>query len=99
MKYDRILYKKIFPIGPYQNESISVEIQLDELDNIDECYLKAKATVEKWGESGLMPEMIAGSPILPSIPMEFPATTVEAIENERLKQYWAERMKTQLKND
>ena len=54
MKIDRILYQKIFPIGPYLNHKIGVEVQLDETDNIDEAYLKAKSKVEEWSQADLV---------------------------------------------
>lgn len=48
MKIDRINYKKIFPIAPYINEQIGVEIQLDETDKPDDALDTAKRIVESW---------------------------------------------------
>jgi hypothetical protein len=48
MKVDRISYKKIFPIQSYVNETIGVEIQLDDTDDWEESFSLAKRMVEKF---------------------------------------------------
>jgi hypothetical protein len=48
MKITSISYKKIFPIAQYVNETIGVEIQVDETDDTDEAFKIAKETVEQW---------------------------------------------------
>lgn len=48
MKVDRISYKKIFPIGSYINETIGVEVQLDDKDDFHETFQYAKELVEKF---------------------------------------------------
>lgn len=48
MKIERINYKKIFPIAPYVNESIGVEIQLDDGDTPEHALDLAKLIVEDW---------------------------------------------------
>ena len=49
MKPSRVSYKKIFPIGSYQNESIGIEMDLDDTDSPDEAFEECKRLVEKWG--------------------------------------------------
>jgi hypothetical protein len=48
MKITSISYKKIFPIAQFVNETIGVEIQVDEGDDTDEAFKIAKETVEQW---------------------------------------------------
>lgn len=48
MKIDKVFYQKSFAIGPYLQEKIGIEIQLDENDNEDEAIKLAKATIEGW---------------------------------------------------
>jgi hypothetical protein len=51
MMYDRIIVKRNFLIDPMTMEHlhIGVEAHLDELDNVDECYLKARNKIDGWG--------------------------------------------------
>ena len=49
MKPSKVTYKKIFPIGSYQNESIGVEMDLDDTDSPDAAFEECKRLVEKWG--------------------------------------------------
>jgi hypothetical protein len=48
MKIKTISYKKIFPIASYVNETIGIEIEIDEKDNPDEVFATAKKQVEDW---------------------------------------------------
>ncbi len=52
MKIDRIIYKRNFLLNPQtmEHQHIGVEVLLDEFDNIDEVYLKAKSKVEEWAK-------------------------------------------------
>lgn len=47
MKVDRISYQKTFPLAPYVNEKIGVEIQLDG-DSPEQALYNAKKIVEEW---------------------------------------------------
>lgn len=53
MKIDRISYKKIFPMGSFQNETIGIEVQLEEGDNHDEVFEQAKDMVNWWGRNNI----------------------------------------------
>jgi hypothetical protein len=46
MKFKVISYSKTFPIAQYINEKIGVEIELDDTDNPEEVFKRAKQTVE-----------------------------------------------------
>lgn len=46
MKPDRISYKKIFSIGSFVNETIGMEAQLDEGDDLSACLFDLKNRVE-----------------------------------------------------
>jgi hypothetical protein len=48
MKVDRITYKKVFPLSPFINEHLGVEMQVDEGDNVDEVMQAAKMLVHSW---------------------------------------------------
>jgi hypothetical protein len=48
MKIDRIIYKKVFPLSPFVNEHIGVEIQVDEGDDVDAVMKHAKDLVHSW---------------------------------------------------
>jgi hypothetical protein len=56
MKITSISYKKIFPIAQYVNETIGIEIQVDEGDDTDEAFKIAKETVEQWAMNRLAQE-------------------------------------------
>lgn len=48
MKVDKVTYQKVFPLSPYVNEKIGIEIQVDEGETPEDCLLFAKDTVENW---------------------------------------------------
>jgi hypothetical protein len=48
MKPDKVTYQKVFPLSPYVNEKIGIEIQLEEYDNPEYCLDFAKEIVEGW---------------------------------------------------
>ena len=52
MKVKTISYAKVFPIAPYENQKIGVEIELDETDGFDETFEYAKELVHKWSGAG-----------------------------------------------
>jgi hypothetical protein len=54
MKITSIHYEKVFPIAPYQNEKIGIEIQVDDGDDEDLVFAKAKTTVDIWGYKQVM---------------------------------------------
>ncbi len=94
MKIDRILYRRNFLINPttMEHRHIGVEVLLDEFDNIDEVYLKAKSKVEEWA-TGLMEGTIE-APVAP-LP-EKKLDLGDSGENEALKRFWAEKLKVKL---
>jgi len=49
MKLTKINFQKSFVIGPYLQEKVGVEIELDDTDGWDESFQKAKELVDKWG--------------------------------------------------
>lgn len=100
MRYNSITVKRNFLIDPMTMEHlhVGVEVQLDEFDNVDECYLKARKRVEDYG-AGLVngnvePEFIEKR--LPVVKIEVPKTHEEVVENDALKTFWAEQMKKKL---
>lgn len=48
MKVDKVSYQKAFIIGPYLQEKVGIEIQLDEGENPDAVLGIAKGIVETW---------------------------------------------------
>ena len=48
MKVKTISYAKVFPIAPYENQKIGVEMELDETDDWQEVFDLAKTMVHKW---------------------------------------------------
>lgn len=48
MKIERITYQKTFPLAPYVNEKIGVEIELSEGDKAEDTLDLAKTIVEGW---------------------------------------------------
>ena len=48
MKVKTISYAKVFPIAPYENQKIGVEMELDETDDWQEVFDLAKKMVHKW---------------------------------------------------
>lgn len=45
LKYRELTYKKTFNIGNYESETITLSIDLDHNENIDESFKKLKAKV------------------------------------------------------
>lgn len=50
MKITEITYDKLFPYAPWLNQRIGIKVQVDENDNVDEVFNKAKDQVDKWYE-------------------------------------------------
>lgn len=48
MTVKTISYQKSFVIGPYLQEKIGVEIDLNENDDLDEAFITAKRMTETW---------------------------------------------------
>ena len=48
MKIDRVTYKKIFPLAPYVNQQIGVEVQVDEGEDPKDALDYAKGFIEGW---------------------------------------------------
>lgn len=48
MRIDRISFSKTFPTGPYMNEKIGVEIQVEEGDDIHQVMYCARLNVDEW---------------------------------------------------
>jgi len=69
MIVDKISYQKVFPIAPYINEKIGVEIQLDEHDIPGEALTHAKELVEQWHK-----EANPGLYLYQTVPFEPPVT-------------------------
>lgn len=55
MTIKTISYKKIFPIAQFINETIGIEVQIDEGDNVETVFQEAKTLVNSWGAS-MQPE-------------------------------------------
>lgn len=49
MKIERIIYQKIFPLAPYVNERIGVEVKIEEGESPEDALLEAKKFVGKFG--------------------------------------------------
>lgn len=52
MKVTKVTYSKVFPLGQYSNEKLSVEIDLEEGDEPTEAFNDAKAYVELSSSQG-----------------------------------------------
>ncbi len=49
MKYTKVTYQKAFVVGPYLQEKIGVEIEIDpSFETVDHALLNAKRTIEEW---------------------------------------------------
>jgi|SRR6266568_2889214 len=48
MKPNKVTYQKVFPLSPYVNEKIGIEIQVEESDDPEHCFDFAKEIVEAW---------------------------------------------------
>jgi len=64
MKIVSIHYEKVFPIAPYQNEKIGIEIQVDEGDDTDEAFKIAKETVEMWGNDRQLSQKLTENTVI-----------------------------------
>lgn len=49
MKFDKIYYQRIFPLGPYINERIGVEILIEDGESPEAALAEAKKFVGKLG--------------------------------------------------
>jgi hypothetical protein len=48
MKIDKIFYQRIFPLAPYVNERVGVEVQIEEGDDPEAVLAEAKSFVLKF---------------------------------------------------
>lgn len=48
MKIEKVTYQKVFPLSPFVNEKVGIEIQLDAGEVAEDVLCIAKATVEGW---------------------------------------------------
>lgn len=48
MKVNIVTYQKVFPLSPYVNEKIGIEIQVDEGESPEDAFIVAKQFVEDW---------------------------------------------------
>jgi hypothetical protein len=48
MKFTKIYYEKVYPIAPYVNEKLGLEIELQETDNVHEVLDLAQDTLDLW---------------------------------------------------
>lgn len=72
MKITSVSYKRLFPIQQYVNETIGVEIQVDENDNPDEVMEKARQMVNGWSiQARFPPELLRHEPLEVKTPREF----------------------------
>jgi hypothetical protein len=62
MKVTNISYKKIFPIAQFVNETIGIEMQADEGDNVDDVYEAAKKKVHEWHSGAKSPPTLVDPP-------------------------------------
>lgn len=46
MKIIKISYSRVFSLGSYENEKISMEAEVEEGDDVMKCYVKLKESVE-----------------------------------------------------
>ena len=65
MKVKCLSYRKIFPIASFINETIGIEVELDETDNPDEVFAQIKAKVNEWGAGKSNYELVDRNPPLP----------------------------------
>lgn len=75
MKPITVNYQKVFPLAPYVNERIGVDIQLDDGDSPLEALAKAKEMVEQFhqeAKKGLVLEMVTSE-----IPINQPLPIIE----------------------
>lgn len=56
MKVTSISYQKTFPLGPYLNERVGIEIEVEEGDALEEVFLFAKNQVNDWGHKKIEEE-------------------------------------------
>lgn len=79
MKPDRISYKKIFPIGNYANETIGMEAQLDEGDDIAACLFDLKNRVEAFNKIN-NPPLNFGLTDAATITWPIPSSPIQSID-------------------
>lgn len=56
MRITTITHKRLYPLGPYENERIGLEAEIDETDNIIDVFKDLKATNFQLHEEGLLLE-------------------------------------------
>lgn len=72
MKITSVNYKKIFPIQQYVNETIGIEIQVDEGDDPDFVMEQARQMVNGWSiQARFPPELLRHEPLEVKPPREF----------------------------
>jgi predicted RNase H-like HicB family nuclease len=84
MKVEKVLYQRIFPLSPYVNEKVGIEIIVEDGESASECLDAAKETVEAWHKSNIPPQETYDAPIpeesLPVIDVQ-DIHTVDKIED------------------
>src|ERR1700743_1051617 len=89
MKIVKVSYNKTFATGPYLNDKVGIEIELDEWDSPDDCLDKAKSTVEQWHKEANphVYQSISNGPniqTVPYSPSSIPAPIIQ-VEKEGLE--------------
>jgi hypothetical protein len=78
MKVKTISYAKVFPIAPYENQKIGVEIELDETDGFDETFEYAKELVHKWAKVDDTPTWASNASYKVGTPFEYDSSKISA---------------------
>jgi hypothetical protein len=63
MKIEKVTYQKAFVVGPYLQERIGIEIQLDDADTPQYVLNQAKAIVEGWHKEANPHLFVEGGPL------------------------------------
>lgn len=48
MKFSKVSYEKVYPIAPFINERLGIEIQLEENEGVNEALDTAKEILDLW---------------------------------------------------
>jgi hypothetical protein len=83
MNIVKIMYEKVFPLAPYVNEKIGVEVEIHPGEDEDSAFLDAKTTVERWHKDG-NPILFINTGVSFPIPAELPVIYKNDEVNENI---------------
>lgn len=87
MRIKTMSYKRIFPIASFCNETIGIEVELEEGENEDEVFEQIKAKVMQWGAEKSQYELVDRNPPLPVDQIQFKKPTPNAYDGEKMDKY------------